>query len=457
MSKRSKARWQQQNAVSPRAVVDALATATHEDQRPVASVSVSKDAITVPIGGDLSQVIAMLQSIHRDRECGNEDVQIKRGLPVLPLDGAWALSRAIKQRYGMFVQLPDSWGNRTQYEVRAAHGNSISIPWGNFDFPGTAGYVATGAKTERGTSTFICTFVCRRKFADRADELIEIARSILERESIYRGQAFIFPDGERDPVFFSLVEEQPIYTDEVQAAIERNVVMPLRHVAALTRGGKAFKRGVVLGGKYGVGKTLFASYAARLATSLGWTFIYVKDASKLPQALVFAQQYQPVVVFAEDIDRVAGPDRTDQVDELMKQIDGIDGKDVRMMTLLTTNHPERINLGMLRPGRIDAMVLVTPPDAVAIERILHVFGKGRVASGTDLTDAAFLLEGESPARVREALTRAELETLRRTGNPSTLITGEDLRMIALEMQAERQHFGSAASQVVHRVNGAATK
>src|SRR6185369_1993373 len=106
--------------------------------------------------------------------------------------------------------------------------------------------------------------------------------------------------------------------------------------------GQSLKRGIAFVGDYGTGKTLLASDVARVAVENGWTFIYVKEPAELSEALRYAQQYQPVVVFAEDADRIAGPERTATVNALLNQLDGIDGKAARIMTIVTSNAPDKI-------------------------------------------------------------------------------------------------------------------
>jgi hypothetical protein len=41
-----------------------------------------------------------------------------------------------------------------------------------------------------------------------------------------------------------------------------------------------------------------------------------------------------VIVFVEDIDRVASKERTDDANELLNELDGIDNKTARIMTIM---------------------------------------------------------------------------------------------------------------------------
>ena len=128
------------------------------------------------------------------------------------------------------------------------------------------------------------------------------------------------------------------------------------------------------------------------------------------------------------------------MNQLLNQLDGIDSKSTRLFTVLTTNHPEKINPAMIRPGRIDTAIVVPPPDASTIELLLRTFGGTRLEQNTNLDEAALILDKQSPARVREVLQRSALELLRRTGSLKEKIVGTDLAVIAREVIAEQQLF-----------------
>jgi SpoVK/Ycf46/Vps4 family AAA+-type ATPase len=120
--------------------------------------------------------------------------------------------------------------------------------------------------------------------------------------------------------------------------------------------------GILLAGDPGVGKTLTAYVTAKKAVDHGWTFVYLSHAADLANGIRFALQYAPCVLFVEDLDRiVAGDDRTEEIDDVLNSFDGVDSKDKELITVLTTNHLEKIPGVALRPGRCDTLVVVTAP------------------------------------------------------------------------------------------------
>src|SRR5690606_35602369 len=141
-----------------------------------------------------------------------------------------------------------------------------------------------------------------------------------------------------------------IHTKETDALIRTNIFSPLKHTEACRKHKIPLKRGILLEGKYGTGKSLTARVTAKVAVDNGWTFIMLNRAQGLRAAIEFARTYQPCVIFAEDIDRVA--DREDEnVNDLVNMLDGVVTKDMEMMICLTTNFIEKIDQALLRPGR----------------------------------------------------------------------------------------------------------
>lgn len=407
-----------------------------------ASVERTGDKIILPEGANLGEVIDVLQ---RQREHEEQVTMIHYTIPAPPWDGAQALMKAIETNTGVFLHNGDM-GGAHQIDVEVDYGKTIAIPWGKFELAGMEGAVVTTDTTsENGLIVFQCHVRCKRKYEERARRILELARDIASKESLHRGKAFSMKffdeDGDQidmpTPTFFKISPEEPIFNRELADAIERNVLVPIRYSDALREQGQTLKRGILFAGEYGVGKTMLSSYIARMSTQAGWTFIYVKDSKELPDALKYAQQFQPAVVFAEDIDRVAGAERTDEVNELLNQLDGIDSKNAEIIAILTTNHPERINDAMGRPGRIDMVINVSLPDADTAGRMIMAYGNDSLVSGIDVSKAAAILAGQIPARIREAINRGRLEALRRTnGDKTAKVSAEDLEAAAKDIKAE---------------------
>ncbi len=429
-----------------RDIAQEIADSTSNPDPDRSAILLEHGSIVIPQGADLSAVISTLQAIQSDRKSGYEVIDIDCVIPVPAWEGARALVQAIKHQLGIFRQLEDKYGRREQISIEVSQGVVEQVPWGVFDLPGLAGRVYTSSTQHEQQGAFECTFRVERRFEPKVRQIEQQTLQIATRDCMHRGKAFTMTfrssRGEllemARPQFFELIGEKPIFTPETEESIERNIQVPLTYTKELAADGFSLKRSALFVGGYGLGKTLLASHLAQMAMDAGWTFIYVKNASELPDALRFAMRYQPVMVFAEDVDRVAGIDRSDKVNELLNQLDGIDSKSTQLITILTSNHPERINEAMMRPGRIDLVLPVPAPDADTVIRMLRHFGGKKIDPQTELREVAEILQNESPARIREVLKRSTLEVLRRTGDIKSLVIGDDLAPIAREVVAERK-------------------
>ena len=106
--------------------------------------------------------------------------------------------------------------------------------------------------------------------------------------------------------------------------------------------------------------------------------------------------------------------------------------------MLTTNALENINPAMLRPGRLDAVIDVLPPDAEAAERLVRVYTGTDLDPTADLLPVGVALEGLIPAVIAEVVKRARLVELARrpVGVRGLTITAEALLSSARSMASQ---------------------
>jgi transitional endoplasmic reticulum ATPase len=222
--------------------------------------------------------------------------------------------------------------------------------------------------------------------------------------------------------------------------IKTNLFVPITRAKDCILNKIPVKRGVLLGGVYGTGKTMAAAVASKLAVEAGITYVYVPRADELRNALEFAKQYQSpaCVVFCEDIDRALAGERSVQMDDILNTLDGIDAKTGNVIVVLTTNAMEQINPAMLRPGRLDAVIEVPPPDGEAVTRLLRSYGKGVISEKEDLTAVGEVLSGHIPAVIAEVVKRAKLYQigLQAQGSKVAVISAEALLASANTMAAQ---------------------
>ncbi len=356
-----------------------------------------------------------------------------------PLEGAIALHAVLNEMFGAALQEASGWMPPSQITIETGPDSKVTAPWGAFAFPLDRGTkIHCGEHMHDGRVVLCISGETKKKWMPTILEIATRIRQHVMKHSIYRAKAirmnFDQPNGA--PKFIDLRTvnvDEVVYTKELTDLIETNIYTPIKHAQACRDAKIPLKRGILAAGPYGTGKSLLARAIAKIGTDNGWTFIYIKDASQLPEAIAFAQLYQPAVIFAEDVDRQVTGDRTEEMDGILNTLDGIDSKTSELMVVLTTNHLDQINQAMLRPGRLDVILNIVAPDSEAVQRLIKLYARGRLDETSDLSEAGDLLAGFTPAIIREVVERAKLVSITRTGKADSWLVGSDIALSAKTM------------------------
>ena len=112
------------------------------------------------------------------------------------------------------------------------------------------------------------------------------------------------------------------------------------------------------------------------------------------------------------------------------------------MVLFTSNNADHIHEAMRRPGRIDTFIKIDPPDALAVDKLLRLYGRGRIAASEDLREVCTMLAGQIPAVVREVVERAKLAAVARADDLSDAmnLTENDLRVATRRLLMQQSLF-----------------
>ena len=371
-----------------------------------------------------------------------QDIQIDEVVDAFPMEGAFAFAKAISKKYGFshLVPTPGFFGPTppSMIGVEVDVGRSEQVPWGRVQVPALSGHLATGLLFKENRYVFRITGVVKQKHKADVKALADLTRQIVRDESIYRGKAirvkFPKPDENFDPrdcpKFMNTSDvksDELIFSEKVRRKIEVSFFTPIERTDLVRAQKVPLKRGILLEGPYGTGKTLTANVAARKCVDNQWTFIYLSDVADLKAAIHFAKQYEPAVIFAEDIDRVLEGERDEAMNDILNTIDGVDTKNMELIVCLTTNHVSKIEPAMMRPGRLDVVVTVEPPDAAACLKLLTLYSRGLLDSRDKYDGVAEKLKGQIPAVIREVVERSKLAAI------SRLQKGEELTLRATDL------------------------
>lgn len=398
--------------------------------------------IVLPIDPEKMGYKAARDTLSRIEEQENQTFSVMEQVQGAPWDAVAAVYRAIQDIYGVVLSV-STWTffgeKRPQLlSIKTGPGpdDQVQVPFGQMELPGITKPIQIGMN-DAGA---VIAGTVRRADRERLVEIRNRAQDLLRTDSLYRGKAIRFSvddDGnlslDRQPEFIELSgvsEADMIHTRETEALIQTNIFAPLKHTDACRRNRIPLKRGILLEGRYGTGKSLTARVTAKVATDNGWTFIMLDRAQGLRAAIEFAKNYQPCVIFAEDIDRCA--DREDEgVNDLVNMLDGVISKQMEMMTVLTTNFIDKIDTALLRPGRFDAVISIQPPDPEAVVRLIHQYGRDLIEKDADLIRVGDVIAGQIPATIREVVERAKLAML---VEGRSQISGDDLYVSAIGMK-----------------------
>lgn len=364
-----------------------------------------------------------------------------------PYDVAHATNAALKEAFGstgLGETVQTMFGPEYPEFVEVpldAKGNSVQVPWGRVAFPplGPGSYLNIGANMnrEKGPLGYVSVHAPRGAKA-QVEGLFKVVEKQLKEHSIYRGKALIGGD-QTMPNFLDVRKVNPahvIYSDDVLQQLNANVWALIEHTDLMRTLGESLKRAVLLEGPYGTGKSLAAFLTAQRAEANGWTFLFVRPGDDLDAAMRTAQLYAPAVVFFEDIDVISEAGDPAKVSKLLDSFDGIGAKGAEVIAILTTNRKDKIHKGMLRPGRLDAVISINALDKIGVEKLIAA----KVPEGMILElnyDAIYESFKEfTPAFAAEAISRAKRYAVARTGAAPDFLDTDDFVGAAKSLGAQ---------------------
>ena len=227
----------------------------------------------------------------------------------------------------------------------------------------------------------------------------------------------------------------------------------LREVVEFMRDPKRFKKlgakvpkGILLHGPPGTGKTLLAKavahesnarFFAQSASSFVEMFAGL-GAARIRRLFRQARKAAPAIVFIDELDAVGATrgndisgEKDQTLNQLLVELDGFGGAD-NVVVIAASNLLEKLDPALLRPGRFDRQILVTPPDLKGRRNILAVHTRDKpLAEDIDM---------EAVARQTSGMTGADLANI---CNEAAIFAGRDHRELVMT-----KDFQAALERVV---------
>jgi hypothetical protein len=258
-----------------------------------------------------------------------------------------------------------------------------------------------------------------------AETFVKDIQRLIGKHNVYRGK-LLSVDRRDNPAgsagstglkfhsVASITRDKIILPDGLLKRIERQTVDVGKYSTALKNAGRRLKRGILLHGKPGTGKTLTAMYLASAMKDRTVLLVTGRGQGLIESTCHFARWLEPAMVVIEDVDLIA-EDRSTRNDcnsavllELLNEMDGL-ADDVDVLFVLTTNRPEILEPALAaRPGRIDQAYEVPLPDAECRRRLFELYGKGLTMRVENMESFIKRTSGASGAFISELLRKAAL-------------------------------------------------
>jgi cell division protease FtsH len=218
--------------------------------------------------------------------------------------------------------------------------------------------------------------------------------------------------------------------------------------------GAKVPKGILLHGPPGTGKTLLAkavahesgaSFFSQSAASFVEMFVGV-GSQRIRRLFKAARKKAPAIVFIDELDAVGGHrgfdvsgERDQTLNQLLVELDGFTSNKKDVVVIAASNLLEKLDPALLRPGRFDRQVFVSPPDVGGRERILGVHSRNKpLADDVDFNLLARQTSGLTGADLANICNEAAIFAARRGATQVALKDFDSaLERVVAGMQSRR--------------------
>jgi cell division protease FtsH len=147
-----------------------------------------------------------------------------------------------------------------------------------------------------------------------------------------------------------------------------------------------------------------------------------RGAARIRRLFKEARKSGRAVIFIDELDAIGGArsggggdggtsEREQALNQLLVELDGFEKGGETVIVIAASNHVDKLDKALLRPGRFDRRVLVAPPDRDGRDAILRSHAEGKpLAPDLDLGDVARKTIGMTGAQLANSLNEAAIIT-----------------------------------------------
>ncbi len=249
--------------------------------------------------------------------------------------------------------------------------------------------------------------------------------------------------------------------EQAKQELKEVVEWPLKYPETFDRLKTKPPKGILLFGPPGTGKTMLVKAVANATEA---NFISIKGPELLSKWVgesekavreIFrkAKQAAPCIIFLDEIDSIApvrggGYDShvTERVvSQMLTAMDGLEElKDV--IIIAATNRPDMVDPALLRPGRLDRLIYIQPPDKEERKRIFEVHLRGKpLGDDVDIEELAQRTDGYVGADIAGIVREAVMSALREFITSG--ISEEHVKEAIKNIVIKKKHFDAALKSV----------
>ncbi len=241
-------------------------------------------------------------------------------------------------------------------------------------------------------------------------------------------------------------------TDEARHELQE-VVEFLRDPRRFQALGARVPKGILLHGPPGTGKTLLAkavahesgaNFFSQSAAAFVEQFVGL-GAARIRRLFAIARKHAPAIIFIDELDAVGGRRGSDisgekdqTLNQLLVEMDGFGTTD-DVVVIAASNLLEKLDPALLRPGRLDRQIFVSPPDVKGREGILRVHTRDKPLHDVDLAVIAQQTSGLTGADLANICNEAAIRAARRGGTSISMADFDaGLERVVAGMQSRRK-------------------